>query len=83
MDITGTVVNELGKPISEANVLITQASVPFPDIAAISNASGSFKLSDLMAGDYTISAFFQNGVVHHSLVLTESTHIELVLGDAP
>ncbi len=81
MEITGYVKYQTGDAVQQANVLITTASVPIPEIAAVSNASGWFRLAGLDSGDYTVSAFHDDGIAKSTLSLCKSTEIALVLDE--
>lgn len=52
--IAGVVLDEHGAPIRDARVYFTDAPASFPDVAALTAADGSFSLSALVDGTYTI-----------------------------
>jgi hypothetical protein len=54
--IAGTVLDATGKPVAQARVFFTSAPGPVPDIAAITGADGSFRLSAPRPGSYRIAA---------------------------
>lgn len=51
--IDGLAADETGRPLAEAAVLIAEGP-PHPDIAALTDAEGRFRLTDLLPGVYTI-----------------------------
>jgi hypothetical protein len=52
--ITGVVEDTTGRPVSDASVYLTAGPEPYPDIAALSGADGSFTLSVRGEGAYTV-----------------------------
>ncbi|CAM5550779.1 carboxypeptidase-like regulatory domain-containing protein [Streptomyces aurantiogriseus] len=52
--ITGIVEDATGRPVPDASVYLTAGPEPYPDIAALSAADGSFTLSVRGAGAYTV-----------------------------
>jgi protocatechuate 3,4-dioxygenase beta subunit len=54
--ISGTVVDAHGRPVRGARVFLTDAPVPVPDIAALTDADGRFELTAPAPGSYTVGA---------------------------
>ena len=54
--IAGTVLDAAGKPVAQARVYFSSAPGPIPDIAAMTDSAGRFKLSAPQPGTYEISA---------------------------
>ncbi|MFI9581994.1 carboxypeptidase-like regulatory domain-containing protein [Streptomyces sp. NPDC052236] len=52
--ITGVVQDVNGRPVPDATVYITGGPAPYPDIAVLSAADGSFTLSVRGEGVYTL-----------------------------
>jgi hypothetical protein len=52
--ISGIVVDPQGKPVSDARVYFTNAPVPLPDIALLTDSNGKFSLSAPSTGIYTL-----------------------------
>ena len=52
--IAGVVLDEHGAPLQDARVYFTDAPASFPDVAALTAEDGSFSLSALIDGIYTI-----------------------------
>jgi hypothetical protein len=52
--ITGVVEDTAGRPVPDASVYLTAGPEPYPDIAALSAADGSFTLSVRGEGAYTV-----------------------------
>lgn len=55
MEIWGRVTNEQGEPVKDAVVLILEASTSYPDIAALTDESGQYRLSGLSPGTYKVA----------------------------
>lgn len=53
--VTG-LVSASGRPLAEAVVMIVQGSAGHPDIAALSNEDGQYRLGGLAPGSYTVEA---------------------------
>lgn len=69
-DITGTVRNRDGSISSGATVAIVESTEPHRDIAAITTANGTFRLSGLRPGQYLLEA--RKG--------SESAHVGVAVG---
>lgn len=54
--ISGVVRGPDGKPVSNARVYFTAGPVPLPDIAAITDKSGTFSLTAPAPGEYVIES---------------------------
>ncbi len=57
--IEGQVTDAAGNPRAGANVAIVEGDQPFPEIAAVSNAEGIFRLTGLLPGAYSVEARLQ------------------------
>lgn len=55
--ITGKVVDRQGRPLAGATVAISRGDAPYPEIAAISAADGSFAVPITAAGTYVLTAY--------------------------
>lgn len=78
MSLSGRVVTESGKPVAEANVWLE-----YTNIGTSTDTNGSFSLSNIPNGKYTLRASSLNydGVRLH--VENSQTDIQLVLKDSP
>ncbi|HVQ36305.1 MAG TPA: carboxypeptidase-like regulatory domain-containing protein [Pyrinomonadaceae bacterium] len=54
--ISGVVLGPKGKPVSEARVYFTAGPSPLPEIAALTDSSGSFSLTAPVPGEYVVEA---------------------------
>lgn len=52
--VSGTVLNEDGQPVSDASVMFAESPVAVPDIAALTNDQGRFSLSAPAPGHYVV-----------------------------
>jgi phosphatidate phosphatase APP1 len=52
--VFGKVTDDLGNPVGNARVYMTDAPGPMPDVAALTDGDGNFGLPAPVAGDYTI-----------------------------
>lgn len=79
--IKGRVVNRLGTPVPGVTVMITDSDQPHPDIAALTDASGAFRLNGLKPGTYTLGAngLGLNGGVRVRLSSTRQSKAEILL----
>lgn len=74
-NVSGTVFGMSGQPLPGATVMITQGSVSFPEIAAITSETGRFEFGDLLVGSYTFSAFSDEGQGLTQITLEDSLDI--------
>ncbi|MBZ0288658.1 MAG: carboxypeptidase-like regulatory domain-containing protein [Anaerolineae bacterium] len=54
--ISGTIRDQNGKPVAGARVYFTSSPVSLPDIAALTDADGTFIVTVPVSGDYTLAA---------------------------
>jgi hypothetical protein len=54
--IVGYITTTEGEPIADASVIV-ESGPPHPDLAAITDESGAYRLSDLEPGQYVIRVF--------------------------
>ena len=54
--IIGTVLDAAGRPVAGARVYVKTSPVPVPDVAILTDAQGSFRLTAPSAGNYVIGA---------------------------
>lgn len=54
--IAGNITTSEGEPIADASVLV-ESGPSHPDLAAITDASGAYRLSDLNPGQYVVRVF--------------------------
>ena len=54
--ISGVVRSPDGKPVANARVYFTSGPVPLPDIAAVTDKSGSFSLTAPAPGEYVVES---------------------------
>jgi hypothetical protein len=54
MEIVGRVTNLAGEPVADAVVMIGDLSPDHPDIGALTNHDGSYKLNVSLPGSYTV-----------------------------
>lgn len=80
--ISGKVVDEQGKPVAWARVMVSDSPVPVPDIAMLTSDDGSFTLSVPANGSYEILiASDEGGEAKAAVEVTgERHHIEMRLG---
>jgi hypothetical protein len=52
--VAGRVLGPSGQPVAQARVYFRQGPVPLPDLAALTDAQGSFMLAVPVAGTYQI-----------------------------
>ncbi|MFV0536280.1 MAG: TonB-dependent receptor [Dysgonomonas sp.] len=78
MSLSGRVVTESGKPVSEANVWLE-----YTNIGTSTDANGSFSLSNIPNGKYTLRASSLNYDGVRLPVESSETDIQLVLKDSP
>jgi len=80
--ITGRVRDAAGQAIVGASVAITDSDQPHRDIAAITRADGSFKLSGLKPGNYTLQAHHEGkfAAVSAQLGSEGAADVEIKLG---
>jgi len=53
-EISGRVVDASGTPVSGATVVVSKSNEPVSDIAALTDAGGSFRRGGLAPGSYTL-----------------------------
>ncbi|MGV9457113.1 carboxypeptidase-like regulatory domain-containing protein [Streptomyces sp. NPDC003635] len=70
--ITGVVEDLHGRPVPDATVYFTAGTGPYPDVAALSAADGSFTLSVPDEGDYTLACMTPDGRVAETPVAAHS-----------
>lgn len=78
MSLSGKVVTESGKPISEANVWLE-----YTNIGTTSDANGLFSIANIPNGKYVLRASSLNYEGVRSHVESSAANIELVLSDSP
>ncbi len=59
--IAGVFVDASGQPIADAAVMVETSDQPHPDIAALTNERGAFRLGGLRAGSYVVVAYGPSG----------------------
>jgi uncharacterized GH25 family protein len=59
--IEGSVMDAAGRPSEGATVAIVEGTASFPDMAAVTDASGTFRFSHLSNGEYVVKAFGTDG----------------------
>jgi hypothetical protein len=79
--IAGTVVDATGAAVAGATVAVVSGSQPFPDIAAITGADGSFRLSGMVPGAYGIAARHggAEGTAEVEATADEAANVEIVI----
>lgn len=80
--ITGRVVNRLGTPVPGVTVSIAQSDQPHRDIAALTDADGTYRLNGLKPGTYRLQALglgLSGGVVVR-LSSSRQSKAEILLG---
>jgi hypothetical protein len=55
LQVSGTVLDRMGRPAGGATVMWVQGPVPLPDVALLTQADGSFVMSAPVAGAYTLA----------------------------
>ncbi|WP_328868745.1 carboxypeptidase-like regulatory domain-containing protein [Streptomyces sp. NBC_00287] len=70
--ITGVVEDVNGRPVPDATVYFTAGSSPYPDVAALSAADGSFTLSVPNEGVYTLACMTPDSRVAETPVTARS-----------
>jgi len=80
--ITGTVVDADGGAISGATVAIVSGTQPFPEIAAVTAADGTFQLGGLHPGTYVLRARrgTADGMFQVEAVAGEPTAVVIAIG---
>jgi len=78
-DLPGQVRDLDGQPVPEATVFVLSAPGPTPDIAAITNADGTFVLFGLPDGDYVLKAVGPTGT-SGTAIATVPGYAEITLG---
>ncbi|WP_055526248.1 carboxypeptidase-like regulatory domain-containing protein [Streptomyces graminilatus] len=66
--ITGVVRDATGNPVPDASVYLTAGPEPYPDIAVLSAADGSFRLAVRADGVYTVQCRTPDGSVSETSV---------------
>lgn len=61
MMINGIVRDRSGRPVAEARVYYMSGPVPLPDIALLTGADGTFRLTAPVAGTYSIGCTSPDG----------------------
>lgn len=65
-------------PIADASVIIVEGPAPVPDIAALTDQSGSFALSVPTRGSWRLCIFDQSGSEHEVVVqVPQSSELEV------
>jgi hypothetical protein len=59
--IEGTVSDKIGRPVAKLLVSIVDGSVGFPEIAAITNENGFYKIGSVPPGVFTVGVHDENG----------------------
>jgi len=59
--IEGSVMDAAGRPAEGATVAIVEGTASFPDMAAVTNADGTFRFGHLSNGEYVVKAFGADG----------------------
>ena len=79
--IAGTVLDAAGKPVAQARVYFSSAPGSVPDVAAMTDAAGRFKLSAPQPGSYEISARSEAAGTGQSKVTVAATDatVEILL----
>ena len=77
--ITGVVQDMTGSPVPDASVYLTGGPEPFPDIAVLSAADGSFTLSVHADGVYTVQCRTPDGGVSETSVTASGGRPALAL----
>ena len=76
--VKGILLNASGKPMKDAIVMIAQGSHSFNDIAAVTNDSGEFYLSNIVVpGNYTLQINTDSGSVQKQVSLQSDEAIHL------
>lgn len=84
MRITCKVVGPGGEPVEWARVFFTEAPVPMPDIAALSDAEGRVVLTAPTAGRYRLQVAAEGLATREvELAVTDDEDIEKVLRMEP
>ena len=63
LQLRGRVVDGTGQPVADATVVVIDAPVPVPDVAAVSDEDGRFVFGGLSAGTYRLRATGPDGNV--------------------
>jgi Carboxypeptidase regulatory-like domain len=81
LEITGIVRNRDGSIVAGATVAITESTEPHRDVAAITTANGTFRLSGLRPGQYVLEARKGPSLAHQrvSVGATSPTVVEMHL----
>lgn len=79
--IAGKVVDAAGGAIAGATVALVSGSQPFPDIAVITAADGTFLLGGILAGTYGLEARrgTVRGLAEFTLAEDEDASVEVVI----
>jgi hypothetical protein len=79
--IAGRVVDATGAPVVGASVAIADGSQPYPEIGAVTDASGRFRLGRLQPGSYRVAAHLhgRNGSSPAVIGDGQNTPVEIVL----
>lgn len=77
--VAGTVLDAAGKPVAQARVYISSAPGPIPDIAAMTDSAGRFKLSAPQPGAYEISARSEASGTGQAKVTVTATDATVVI----
>lgn len=72
--IFGVVRDLSGNPVPKARVSFTAGPVPLPDIAALTDAKGTFTLSAPVPGEYIIEVVSDEFVKKKEKITVESNH---------
>lgn len=70
--ITGVVEDVNGRPVPDATVYFTAGPAPYPDVAALSAADGSFTISVRNEGVYTLQCMTPDSRVAETPVTARS-----------
>jgi hypothetical protein len=68
--ITGIVTDPSGRPVPGAGVLLTEAPVPVPDIAALTGPDGRFSIIVPETGDYRVAVHAQRASADVAVTVT-------------